>query len=334
MIPICLISALTVVSAQGPGTRPQTGGPPDLQGTYDVATLTPLERPAGQPLEMSDEQARRAAQQVIDLVALANRPSSPTRAAPPLGGDGSQGNSGNVGGYNVYWIGGLPSRVTVLDGRPRSSLIIDPADGRLPPTTRPAVPASAVPPQTPGVEPPDAADGPESRSLAERCLLVGSTSSTPILPFLYNNVHQIIQTPDYVVIHNEMVHDARIIRIGGRHRPSAMRTWLGDSVGRWEGDTLVVDTINFRPQNGFLGASENLHVVERFSRVDARTLRYQFTIEDPRTWARPWTAEYAWPATDERIFEYACHENNYALGTILRGARLLEAERAGSAPRP
>ena len=321
-IVVCVAAGSAILAGQA---RPNAAiprlpdGRPDLQGTYEISTVTPLERPRGQPLEMNAEQARKTEQQVVDLVALANRPSSPDRYAPPVGGDGSTGNSGNVGGYNVYWIGGLPWRVTVVDGQPRSSLIVDPADGRLPPPATNSAPAPPSATQT--SEPPGAADDPERRTLAERCLRVAWTSGTPILPYLYNNLHQIVQTSDHVLILSEMAHDARIIRIGGGHRPSTIRTWLGDSVGRWEGDTLVVDTVNVRPMNGFLGSSDGLHVVERFSRVDARTLRYRFTVEDPDAWTRPWTVEYSWPATDDRIFEYACHENNYALAGILRGAR-------------
>jgi hypothetical protein len=320
-----MLAAALVLSAQSrpdPGIRRLSDGRPDLQGTYDTATVTPLERPPGQPFELTDDQARTVEQRVLDLVALANRPSSPTRSAPPMGGDGSTGNSGNVGGYNVYWIGGLPWRVTVLDGRARTSLIIDPPDGRLPPRTDGTVPS---PP--PASEPPDAADDPERRTLAERCLLVGFTSGAPILPFLYNNVHQIVQTSDDVLIFSEMVHDARIVRIGGRHLPQTIRTWLGDSTGRWDGDTLVVDTTNFTDANNFLGARGGLHVVERLTPIGGGALRYRFTVEDPQTWPRPWTGEYVWVGTDERIFEYACHEGNYALPAILRGARFAEQKR-------
>ena len=127
------------------------------------------------------------------------------------------------------------------------------------------------------------------------------------------------------MILTEMVHDARIVRMNSEHLPKTIRKWLGDSVGRWEGDTLVVDTTNFTDKTRFRGSSENLHVVERFSRIDAKTLRYQFTIEDPETWERPWSGEQAWPATSDLMYEYACHEANYALGNILRGARLREA---------
>ena len=179
---------------------------------------------------------------------------------------------------------------------------------------------------------PDAFDDPEASANSERCLLgFGWTSGTPILPnYLYNNLKQIVQTPTEVMIETEMIHDARIVRIGGKHEPSSIRKWLGDSVGHWEGDTLVVETTNFTDKTRFRGSSENLKVTERFTRLDANTLLYRFTVEDPHTWARPWTGEYTWAASKERMFEYACHENNYALGGILRGARVAESEAAAA----
>ena len=182
----------------------------------------------------------------------------------------------------------------------------------------------------PGLEPAGSYDDPERRPLGERCLLgFGSTSGPPALPdYFYNNLHQIVQTPDSVMILTEMVHDARIVRMNAQHLPKTIRQWMGDSVGHWEGDTLVVDTTNFTDKTRFRGSTENLHVVERFSRVDARTLLYRFTVEDPATWAQPWTGEYAWPATNQPIYEYACHEANYALGDILRGARTTRGGRA------
>jgi hypothetical protein len=182
----------------------------------------------------------------------------------------------------------------------------------------------------PGFEGAGAYDDPEARPLGERCLLgFSSTSGPPALPnYFYNNLHQIVQTSDSVMILTEMVHDARIVRIGGEHLPKTIRKWMGDSVGHWEGDTLVVDTTNFTEKTRFRGSSENLHVIERFSRIDANTVLYRFTIEDPTTWEKPWTGEYSWPATKELLYEYACHEANYALGDILRGARLKEVEEA------
>ena len=157
----------------------------------------------------------------------------------------------------------------------------------------------------------------------------GSTSGPPMLPVLYNNLKKIVQTADHVMILVELVHDARIVRMNQEHAPPEIRKWLGDSVGHWDGDTLVVDTTNFSDKPGLRQASRNLHVVERFTRVDDETLLYQFTVDDPTVWTAPWSGEYVWPASDDRVYEYACHEANYALGGILRGARLLEAEARG-----
>ena len=150
-----------------------------------------------------------------------------------------------------------------------------------------------------------------------------------MMPSAYNNGHQIVQTRDFIVFHSEMIHEARVIPLDGRPHPGpAVRSWNGDSVGHWEGDTLVVDTTNFSEKTRFRGSTPNLHIVERFTRVDPKTLMYRFTIEDPDTWTKPWTAEYTWPATDELLYEYACHEGNYAMGNILRGARLKEVNDA------
>ena len=315
-------------------------GHPDLQGTYDLATLTPVERQAGRPLILTDEQAKKLEQQVADRNVRADAPIAADRSAPPKGGDGSPGPYGNVGGYNNFWLD-PGSQYTMIDGQKRASLVVDPPDGRVPPMTPAAQQRNAarrltttsdqqVREDDPGFEGANAYDDPEQRPLGERCVVgFGSTSGPPILPtYFYNNLHQIVQTRDTVMILTEMVHDARIVRIGGTHLPGSIRKWLGDSIGHWEGDTLVVDTTNFTEHTRFRGASENLHVIERFTRLDPRTLRYQFTIEDPTTWTRPWTAEYAWPLTNERIYEYACHEGNYALGNILRGARLKETDEA------
>src|SRR5262245_27298368 len=313
-------------------------GRPDLQGVFDLATLTPVERRQGSPLVLTDEDAKKLEQQVANRYATLDAPIDANRAAPPKGGDGSPGPYGNVGGYNNFWLD-PGSHYTVADGQKRASLLIDPPDGRVPPLTAEAQRRNAArrlattSDQTsreddPGFEGPNAYDDPEQRPLGERCIIgFGSTSGPPILPtYFYNNLHQIVQARDTVMILTEMVHDARVIRMNATHLPPAIRKCLGDSIGRWEGDTLVVDTTNFSDQTRFRGSSENLHVIERFTRLDANTLRYQFTIEDPTTWSRPWTAEYAWPATSEKIYEYACHEGNYALGNILRGARLKEAD--------
>ena len=154
----------------------------------------------------------------------------------------------------------------------------------------------------------------------------GSTAGPPMLSVLYNNMKRIVQTDDTVVILVEMVHDARVVRMNAEHNPPEIRSWLGDSVGRWEGDTLVVDTTNFTGNPSLGGASRNLHVVERFPRIDADTLLYGFTVEDPTGWSAPWSGEYPWPASDSKVYEYACHEANYSFGGILRGARVLEQD--------
>jgi len=176
-------------------------------------------------------------------------------------------------------------------------------------------------------------DDPESRPLADRCLLsFGSGGGPPALPVMYNNMKQIVQTPDHVMLLNEMVHDARVAKFGGDHLSPNLYKWLGDSVARWDGDTLVVETRNLHPENRFRGASEKLVVTERFTRVDPETLIYQFTLDDPQTWEEPWSGEYAWLRSDEPVYEYACHEGNYAMEGILKGARLQEAEAAQDRP--
>jgi hypothetical protein len=314
-------------------------GKPDLSGMYDVATLTPVERAAGTPLVLTDEQAADLERKVAVTKDERAAPIKGDRDAPPLGGDGSAGAAGNVGGYNSFWIDS-GSRYSVVDGRKRASIVIDPPDGRVPqmkPEARQRLTRNVRPTSDqsareddPGFEGNGAYDDPERRPLGERCLMgFGSTSGPPVLPnYFYNNLHQIVQTRDSVMILTEMVHDARVVRLNSEHVPPTIRKWMGDSIGRWEGDTLVVDTTNFTDKTRYRGTTQNLHIVERFTRVDAKTLLYRFTVEDPDTWATAWTGEYTWPATDELMYEYACHEGNYALGNILRGARLKEANDA------
>ena len=168
-------------------------------------------------------------------------------------------------------------------------------------------------------------DGPESLALAERCLL-GFSAGPPMLPGLYNNFKRIVQTEDHVMILMEMVHDARIIRLNSEHGSTDNRKWLGDSVGHWEGDTLVVETINFKQLTGLYGGDENLHLTERFTLLEDGNLLYDFTVDDPTAWTSPWSGQYVWKHSSDKVFEYACHEGNYAMGNILRGARLMESE--------
>ena len=342
IIRISVVLALYAIVApdQALSEIPRTpSGRPDLTGTYDIATLTPLERSEkyGDKLTLTSEEAAEIAREAAESGAQLNADSDPEREAPPDGGDGSPGSKGNVGGYNFFWLDKGRSSFQI-DGKWRTSIITDPKDGRLPAMTTEAkrrAEARAKWSRTntgeawwikEGLDP-GPYDDPELRPLAERCLLgFGSTSGPPMLPVSYNNVKRIVQTEDHVMILIEMVHDARVIRMNDEHAPPDIRSWLGDSVGHWDGDTLVVDTTNFNDHPGLRNASRNLHVVERFTRIDESTLLYQFTVEDPTVWTEPWSGEYIWPATTNRVYEYACHEANYSFGGILRGARLLEAD--------
>jgi hypothetical protein len=349
---IAVLILLTAVpfagqSAQQPRTAtpqpyraPRTpDGHPDLQGTWDLATLTPLQRPAGRSAVLSAEEAAQLEGNVARQNARTALPTQGERTAPPKGGDGSTGAAGGTGGYNNFWLD-AGSEYTIVNGEKRTSIIVDPPDGRVPPLTAAArqriaarlirATSDATESREVGLEPAGSYDDPELRPLGERCLLgFASTSGPPALPtYFYNNLHQIVQTPNYVMILTEMVHDARIIRMNAQHLPKSIRKWMGDSIGHWEGDTLVVETTNFTDKTRFQNSGENLKVTERFTRVSANALLYRFTVEDPSTWARSWTGEYTWPATSDLIYEYACHEANYALENILRGARRREADAA------
>jgi hypothetical protein len=345
LIVLAAIFAMTLhltAQAPKPGGKPYTAprtpyGHPDLQGMYDLATLTPVERPAGAKAALTDEEARKLERNVAAQVEVRGKDITGERTAPPKGGDGSTGAAGGVGGYNNFWLD-PGSTYTIVNGEKRTSLVIDPPDGRVPQMTaaaRQRALARFVRPTSDttesrdvGLEPAGSYDNPEQRPLGERCILgFGSTSGPPILPtYFYNNLHQIVQTKDHVMILTEMVHDARIIRLNSQHLPKTIRKWMGDSIGHWEGETLVVETTNFTDKTRFRGASEDMRVIERFTRVAPNALLYRFTIDDPATWDRPWTAEYTWPLTNEHIYEYACHEANYALENILRGARRREAD--------
>jgi hypothetical protein len=322
-------------------------GHPDLQGTYDLATMTPFERLPGDPPFFTKEQA-----EAHEKAEAARRTADGGSLSVPAGKSTGvsffelleRAGGGAVGGYNRLWLN-QGTTYTVVDGQIRTSIVIDPADGHVPPysaaarqrlaATRATPRSDAGENQDPTAEPPGSFDDPEQRPLGEQCLLgFGSTSGPPALPdYFYNDLHQIVQTPDSIMILSEMVHDARVVRMNAEHLPKSIRRWMGDSVGHWDGDTLVIDTTNFNDKTRFRGATENLHVIERLTRVDAKTLLYRFTIEDPATWDQPWTGEYTWPVTNKPIYEYACHEGNYALTDVLRGARRQEAEQAAAKPK-
>ena len=308
-------SAATAVifAATATAQIPRTlDGHPDLQGIWTNATLTRLERPPELPNRaLTDEEARQ-----FERRDLARAQDPPPGAPLILGNLLFEG--ANVG-YNVLFID-RGSELARVDGVKRTSLIVDPPDGKIPPLTAEARQRNAVLARARN-QPGDI----KTRSLADRCI-VDSTSGPPMLPVLYNNNYQIVQTKDHVMIMVEMVHDVRVIRINGTHQPATVRQLLGDSIGYWEGETLVVDTTNFTAQTRFRGSSEDLRVVERFQRTDGGTILYRATVDDPHTFSQSWTIEYPFLASRGPIYEYACHEGNYAMPAILSGAGNSQAE--------
>ena len=330
-----LVIAAMFARAYGAGA---TTTEPDLTGTYDIATLTPLQRPAafGENKFLSPQEAEAIRQSDAERKEKDNEASDPNREAPPIGGDGSPGAAGNVGGYNAFWIDNGNSTFQV-DGKFRTSIVTKPENGRLPELTPAGKKARAEryknyrPNRGKAWWVARGGQGPyddmELRPLAERCLLgFGSTAGPPVLPVLYNNLKRIVQTETHVMILTEMVHDARFIRLDSEHKPSHIRSWLGDSIGHWEGDTLVVETTNFVAKPALRGADENLKVIEHFKKQSDGSLHYSFRVEDPSVWTSAWEGDFPWPKSDDKLYEYACHEGNYALGNIMRGARLLEAD--------
>ena len=307
-------------STSGDWVVPRTpAGHPDLQGNWSSATITPLQRPRNQGPTLSWEEVERLEGRAANRLERVSRPSDPDRGAPRAGG--------GVGGYNGIYID-AGDVVAKVYGEPRSSLITHPADGRVPEVTPEARSRRAERREVRSQF--GQYDHPELRPLGERCLVsFGSNAGPPMLPNgFYNNNYTIVQTPDHVVIMAEMVHDARIIKIGdGPRLPEHIRPWMGDSWGHWEGDVLVVETTNIHPLHQY--SSAEMKVIERFSRMAEDAVLYEFTIDDPSTYTEPWGAQVPMVALNDRLYEYACHEGNYALSNILSGARYqerLEAE--------
>jgi hypothetical protein len=298
-------------------TVPRTpDGKPDLQGVWTNATLTPLERPAAMAGKATVTDAEAA---VFEKKNKDDEAKYDGKADNPIAD--SLG-SGGTGGYNALFVD-HGTELARVDGVKRTSLIIDPPDGKVPPITAEARARNAA-----MMRNFNRFDSVKDRPLGERCLTsFGSSSGPPMLPVLYNNNYQIVQTPENILILVEMVHDARIIRMNATHAPSSVRQWFGDSIGKWEGDTLVVDTTNFTDKTRFRGSSENLHVVERFTRIGQNDILYRVTLDDPTTFTKAWTVEYPFVATKGPIYEYACHEGNYAMTDILGGARKADAEK-------
>ncbi|MBI1340871.1 hypothetical protein GC169_11790 [bacterium] len=294
-------------------------GTPDLGGYWTNGSLTSLERsPQFSGLVISEAEAARIEGQRAAFSQAQDRPSDPNAPAPPRGQD--------VGGYNAFWTD-PGTRFGTVKGEIRSSWIVEPANGRIPytPEGRKKFESELAKRRT-------TFDGPEMRPTAERCLVgFGSTGGPPMINVLYNNHYQIVQGPDSVMILVEMNHDARIIRMESEHQP--LSRWLGDSVGRWEGDTLVVETTNFHPDEALrpyfsatFWVSPDAKVTERFTRWSDDQILYEFSVDDPKMLERPWHAEMSLNRSDEQVFEYACHEGNYSLPGILAGARKDERE--------
>jgi hypothetical protein len=302
-------------------------GQPDLQGAWTNASLTPLERPPAlgerrvmTPAEVAAIEGRRAA-----VIAASNAPTksgSDFEKQPCYAANTIDSGATPDCGYNAFWTD-HGDAVMRVGGEPRTSIITFPANGRLP----------ARLPRKPGTPTPvrgvygRAGENPENQTLAERCITSFANHAGPVmLPSFYNSNYQIVQGRDAVAIEVEMIHDVRIVRLNSTHTPT--RSWYGDSIGHWEGDTLVVETINYNPNQNLMGGSADMIVRERFTRVGPQRLRYEFRVEDPATWATPWGGEYEFAPAKGPLFEYACHEGNYALPDILSGARAAEREAA------
>ena len=302
------VAALTplfaVAQSANTTTAPRTPwGQPDLQGVWDFAILTPMERPAGfaGKATFTDEDVANIVAQSAEFTQLLSE----------------RGIGGSTGTYDEFWF----DFGTDVSADRRTSLVVDPPDGRIPPLTPAAQERIAARQAYLGDHP---ADSWEDRSIAERCIL-GFNTGPPMAPSAYNNVFQLFQTPDHVVILNEMVHDARIVPLdGSAHLPPHMRQWHGDSRGHWDGDTLVVETINFTDKTSFRGSTDSLHLVERFTRASADTLLYEFTVTDPSAFTLPWTALVPMTKSSNLTYEYACHEGNYGMEGILAGTRAEE----------
>ncbi len=324
---IALVVLVPVVAAGQHAPR-TAWGDPDLQGTYTNKTITPLQR----PLELADREfltEDEAANLERDALDRNERLARLAAQKTTVGG--------NVGAYNNFWM----DRGTKPTGR--TSLIVDPPDGRIPPLTPEAERREAARVEARQARGP--ADSWEDLELNDRCLVW--SAGPPMLPSAYNNNFMILQTPGYVVIQVEMIHDTRIIPLDGRpHLPSSVRLWHGDPRGHWEGDTLVVETTNLarteanaavvggdpirlRAANG--RSDDTVRVIERLTRVDADTVSYEFTIEDPTTWTASFSGEFPMRRIDDLLFEYACHEGNYSMVGILGGERALEKARAAQA---
>ena len=316
---MCVVAGVVSLSALpvAAQTAPRTAwGQPDLRGIWDFRTITPLQRPESLAEQefLTEEEAANLEQEVLDRNAdLANRPALRTEVTESV----DRGADGAPGFYNNFWL----DRGTRAVGTRRTSLIIDTPNGRIPDLTasgqRTADARRAYRQEHP-------ADSWVDRSAYDRCIL-GFNAGPPITPGGYNQNLHLFQTPDHVVLVTEMVHTVRVVPLDGRPVLSDdVRQWSGDSRGHWEGETLVVETSNFNDQRGWRGSTTNMKLVERYTRVDADTLDYEFTVIDPETWTSSWTASIPMRRSLNPMYEYACHEGNHSMDGILAGRRAEE----------
>jgi len=321
--------ALTGPAAAQPKAR-DADGHPDLAGFWSNATLTPEQRPAalGERAVYNPDEVKKLEGQVAKEVEEGNKPTDPKSGAEGGKADPKTlrpefaAAGGDVGGYNRGWLD-PGSAVMRVHGEPRTSFLTT-ANGQ-PPPRKAGAPAQGGFPRGMGTF-----DNPESRSLGERCIMgFGRNAGPPMLPNgFYNNNYQFIQTKDAFVIEVEMVHDTRIVHLNAQHRTDGERPWMGDSIGHWDGDTLVVETTNIPQTQAYRGSWKNLTVTERFTRVGKNRVLYQYTLNDPTLWDKPWGGEYEFAPLQGVIYEYACHEGNYALPGMLAGARAQEKDAA------
>ncbi len=310
-VPVAGYAQSAIVDSYEPARTPD--GQPDLQGTWSNAVITPLERPA----DLADKEFLTA-EEAIEYERRRQEETNMDRRQT------DDAEADVRGAYNDFWWDWGEN----IAATRRTSLVIHPRDGLIPALTEEGQRRSDARAERRRLHP---ADGPEDRTLSDRCILWVS-AGPPMLPTAYNNNFQIVQTADHVLILNEMIHDARIVPLDGRpHLPSDVRQWLGSSRGHWDGDTLVVETRNFSDQSNFRGASENMRLTERFTRVADDVLLYEFTVDDPDAFTESWTVQIPARKTDDLIYEYACHEGNQSMIGILGGARAEEARAAEAA---
>jgi hypothetical protein len=303
-------------------TPPRTAdGQPDLQGVWDFRNLIPLERPAKFATKefLTEQEAAEFEKDALARLDMDRRDDDPTRT--PAVVNGAPATADVARAYNEFWWDFGKKFV----GSKRSSLIIDPPDGKIPPLT-PDAKKKADESAERRARP---AWGPEDRGVGERCIM-GFNAGPPMLPSAYNNNVQLFQTPGYVAILTEMVHNARIIPLDGRAALSVPQ-WSGGSRGHWDGNTLVIETHGFSDTTSFPNSGPNMHLVEKFTRVDPDTLLYEFTVSDPTTWTKPFTAQVPMRKSNQSLYEYACHEGNYGMFGILSSARAVEKGTAGAA---